>query len=88
VTHTKEEFYEGFQHYTSADDPHAVVSSKELEKIIESLDDDLKTPFKMHNEGYKYKEIADKLGIKVGTVKSRIFLSRKRLMKGLRFHYT
>jgi RNA polymerase sigma factor (sigma-70 family) len=81
VNHTKEDFYQGFLHNTSADDPQAVVSSKELEKIIESLDDGLKVPFKMHHEGYKYKEIAEKLELKLGTVKSRIFSTRKILME-------
>jgi RNA polymerase sigma-70 factor (ECF subfamily) len=36
-------------------------------------------------EGYKYKEIADKLGLKLGTVKSRIFFTRKRLMELLNY---
>jgi RNA polymerase sigma-70 factor, ECF subfamily len=83
VTQSKEDFYQGFLHYTSADDPHAVVSSKELEKIIDSLDEGLKVPFKMHHEGYKYKEIAEKLELKLGTVKSRIFSTRKILMEQL-----
>jgi RNA polymerase sigma-70 factor (ECF subfamily) len=34
----------------------------------------------MHIEGYKYKEIADELGLKIGTVKSRIFFTRQKLM--------
>ena len=34
----------------------------------------------MHFKGFKYKEIADKLGIPIGTVKSRIFIARKKLI--------
>jgi RNA polymerase sigma-70 factor (ECF subfamily) len=34
----------------------------------------------MHIEGFKYKEIADKLDLKIGTVKSRIFFTRQKLM--------
>jgi RNA polymerase sigma-70 factor (ECF subfamily) len=34
----------------------------------------------MHFQGFKYKEIADQLGIPIGTVKSRIFIARKKLM--------
>jgi len=64
------------------------IAVEDIETSIDKLSNDLSIPFRMHVEGYKYKEIADKLGIKVGTVKSRIFLSRIRLMKGLRFHYT
>jgi RNA polymerase sigma-70 factor (ECF subfamily) len=39
-----------------------------------------RVPFKMYIEGYKYKEIADTVKLKIGTVKSRIFLARKLLM--------
>ena len=31
--------------------------------------DEFRIPFRMHIEGYKYKEIADDLGLKIGTVK-------------------
>lgn len=33
----------------------------------------------MYIAGYKYNEIADKMGLPLGTVKSRIFFARKRL---------
>jgi RNA polymerase sigma-70 factor (ECF subfamily) len=49
-----------------------------------SLDDESKIPFQMHIEGYNYEEIAQKLNIKLGTVKSRIFLTRKKLMDALK----
>jgi len=58
-------------------------SANEICKLIEGLNDDFRIPFKLHIEGYKYKEIADKLDIKLGTVKSRIFFTRKRLMESL-----
>jgi len=60
--------------------PDSMYTSKELEKTIEQLKDDLKIPFKMHHDGFRYKEIADTLDLKLGTVKSRIFLARKKLM--------
>lgn len=60
--------------------PESIFSESEIEKAIDSLDDDFKIPFRMHVEGYKYKEIADKLDLKIGTVKSRIFFTRKKLM--------
>jgi len=37
----------------------------------------------MHTQGFKYKEIAEKLDLKIGTVKSRIFFTRKKLMEKL-----
>jgi len=61
--------------------PDSNFSANEISKIIDSLDDELKIPFKLMLEGYKYKEIADKLELKLGTVKSRIFFTRKRLME-------
>jgi RNA polymerase sigma factor (sigma-70 family) len=64
--------------------PDSAFSEKEIIRIVESLDDDSKIPFKMHVEGYKYEEIAQKLDIKIGTVKSRIFLTRKKLMNALK----
>ncbi|MEW5845800.1 MAG: RNA polymerase sigma factor [Bacteroidota bacterium] len=48
------------------------------------LDDEFRIPFQMHTSGYKYKEIAEKLNLKIGTVKSRIFFSRQKLMSALK----
>jgi RNA polymerase sigma-70 factor (ECF subfamily) len=58
--------------------------TNEIEKSINKLEDDFRIPFLMHLKGYKYKEIADKLGLKIGTVKSRIFFTRKKLMESLK----
>jgi RNA polymerase sigma-70 factor (ECF subfamily) len=38
----------------------------------------------MYFNGYKYEEIADQMGIPLGTVKSRIFLARRKMMDQLR----
>ena len=38
----------------------------------------------MRLEGYTYKEIADQVGVPVGTIKSRIFAVRAKLRKALR----
>ncbi len=63
--------------------PDSNYAEKEIVKKIEDLDDDFKVPFKMHTSGFKYKEIADELNLKIGTVKSRIFFTRKKLMEQL-----
>jgi DNA-directed RNA polymerase specialized sigma24 family protein len=60
--------------------PESNYSEGEIEKAIDSLSDEFRIPFRMHIEGYKYKEIADELGLKIGTVKSRIFFTRQKLM--------
>jgi RNA polymerase sigma factor (sigma-70 family) len=60
--------------------PESSYSEGEIEKAIDSLEDDFRIPFRMHLDGYKYKEIAEELGLKIGTVKSRIFFTRQKLM--------
>lgn len=64
--------------------PDSMYSHSEISKKIDALEDDFRLPFQMHTSGYKYKEIADKLNLKIGTVKSRIFFSRQKLMTALR----
>ncbi len=63
--------------------PEVMLNSKEIQKGIDKLDRDFRKAFDMYNEGFKYKEIADDLGLTIGTVKSRIFYSRKKLMENL-----
>lgn len=50
---------------------------------IKLLPKEQRIPFEMINQGYKYQEIADRFSISIGTVKSRIFLARKKLMDNL-----
>ncbi len=63
--------------------PDSFYSTKEITKSINALEDEYKVPFTMFLDGYKYKEIADKLDLPLGTVKSRIFFTRKKLGKTL-----
>lgn len=52
---------------------------KEMYKVVNSLPKDYKIPFAMYVSGFKYREISEKLGMPIGTVKSRIFLTRQKL---------
>ncbi|MDZ7740015.1 MAG: sigma-70 family RNA polymerase sigma factor [Bacteroidales bacterium] len=63
--------------------PDSVTNMKEINRKIDELEDEYRVPFTMFFEGYKYKEIARKLDLPLGTVKSRIFFSRKQLKKSL-----
>lgn len=75
-------------HITSTQDhaypsPDSIYGAKEIGNTITDLEDDYRIPFTMFLDGYKYKEIADELNLPLGTVKSRIFFTRKKLEKSL-----
>jgi len=81
---TQDLYYLNMPHDKGFISPESSYSEGEIEKAIDSLSDEFRIPFRMHIEGYKYYEIADKLGLKLGTVKSRIFFSRQKLMHMLK----
>lgn len=57
---------------------------KEIHRIVNGLPKEYRIPFAMHVSGFKYREIADKLDLPLGTVKSRIFFTRQRLQEQLK----
>ena len=77
---TQDLYYLNMPHDKGFVSPESNYAHDEIEKAIDSLNDEFRIPFRMHVEGYKYHEIADKLGLKIGTVKSRIFFTRQKLM--------
>ena len=64
--------------------PETDFGFRELNKVVNSLEPEFRIPFQMHDNGYKYQEIADELGLHLGTVKSRIHFSRQKLMEKLK----
>ncbi len=65
------------------DTPEGAYTVAEIMKVMNSFTDEYKVPFSMHVSGYKYEEIAQRLSLPIGTVKSRIFFARKRLQQML-----
>lgn len=63
--------------------PEGALAAAEINAVINSFSPDYRVPFSMHLAGYKYTEIAEKTGLALGTVKSRIFFARRKLMKEL-----
>ena len=55
----------------------------EITTAISSMKDNQRDAFEMFVDGFKYHEIADRLQISIGTVKSRIFFARQKLMTNL-----
>lgn len=58
----------------------------DIQKALASLPDDYRIPFMSYFEGYRYHEIADRLNIPIGTVKTRIHLARLILKKQLKMY--
>lgn len=67
--------------YDSTESNHDL---KEIRRIVNSLPSEYKVPFSMYVSGFKYREIAEKLNLPLGTVKSRIFFTRQRLQSRLK----
>ncbi|MDH6341995.1 RNA polymerase sigma factor (sigma-70 family) [Parabacteroides sp. PFB2-12] len=61
------------------DSPEGSYQLSEINQVVENLSDDLRVPFQLYLGGYKYHEIADRLDMPLGTIKSRIFFARKEL---------
>ena len=57
---------------------------KELHKVINAVPESMRKPFFLYVAGFKYNEIAEKMGLPIGTIKSRLFFVRKRLQKELK----
>lgn len=64
--------------------PEGSFAAMEITKAINSFSDEYRVPFSMHVAGYKYNEIAEKMNLLLGTVKSRIFFARQKLQQ--QFH--
>ena len=59
--------------------PEESYGAGEITAAINEFSDEYRIPFSMHVAGYKYNEIAEKMNLPLGTVKSRIFFARKKL---------
>jgi RNA polymerase sigma-70 factor (ECF subfamily) len=66
-----------------SDNVSQVINEKDIRVAIDELADDFRKPFQMFIEGYHYDEISSSMSIPLGTVKSRIFHARKKLMEEL-----
>lgn len=58
----------------------------DIQRAIDGLKEMYKIPFTMYFKGFKYHEIAEKLGIPIGTVKNRIHIARKELKNDLKVY--
>lgn len=61
--------------------PDELLQKKELYEVIRLLPGVYEKPILMFLSGYSYKEIAHRMEIPIGTVKSRIHLGKKKIKK-------
>ena len=84
VDHTDNQFHinhpREFEEYSTENN----YDSKEIYRVVHSLPRDYRIPFLMHISGFKYREIAERLELPLGTVKSRIFFTRQQLQRILK----
>lgn len=64
--------------------PDGAFAASEITAVLSRFPADHRQPFSMHIAGYKYEEISEKLGMPLGTVKSRIFFTRQKLRELLK----
>jgi len=66
------------------EDPENSYTVNEVYSCLSRFAPEYRVPFSMHLSGYRYAEIAVKMNLPVGTVKSRIYYARQRLRRTLK----
>ncbi len=61
--------------------PEGAFGVNEISAAIDEFPEKYRVPFSMHVAGYKYNEIAEKMDLPLGTIKSRIFFARQALQQ-------
>lgn len=84
VDQTDNQFYLNQSIDIEADSTEGSYDLKEMRRIVNALPKEYRVPFAMYVSGFKYREIADKLGLPLGTIKSRIYFTRQKLQKELK----
>lgn len=69
---------------TSGIEADQAYTVSEIYRAINRFAPEYRKPFEMFLSGYNYNEIAESMGVPLGTVKSRIFFIRKRLKESLK----
>ena len=79
VDQTEDLYHLNLSQDSGLETPEGGIAVDEITRAINSFSDEYRIPFSMHVSGYKYSEIAEKMDLPLGTVKSRIFFARQRL---------
>lgn len=84
IDQTEDLYHLNLPQESGLDTPEGSVAVGEITAVINSFSDEYRIPFSMHVQGYKYNEIAEKMNLPLGTIKSRIFFARQRLQSILK----
>lgn len=84
VDHTENLYHLNLPQESGVGNIEKAYDLKEMHRVVNALPKEYRIPFAMHLSGFKYREIADKLNLPLGTVKSRIFFIRKKLQEELK----
>lgn len=84
VDQTDNQFYLNQNIDIEGDSTEGSYDLKEMRRIVNALPKEYRIPFSMYVSGFKYREMADKLGLPLGTVKSRIYFTRQKLQEELK----
>jgi RNA polymerase sigma-70 factor (ECF subfamily) len=76
---TDKQFYINSAKSSNANQAENDLGVEEIMEAINALSENLRTPFMMSYNGFKYEEIAETLKIPLGTVKIRIHMARQKL---------
>ena len=79
VDSSEDLFHLNMSQESGLETPEGAYTCNEITAIIAGFTAEYREPFSMHVAGYKYEEIAERLEMPLGTVKSRIFFARKKL---------
>ena len=81
---TERQYHSGTPQDEPSENAESTYDLKEMYCVVNTLPKEYRVPFSMLIAGFKYREIAEKLNLPLGTVKSRIFFTRQRLQQVLK----
>ena len=84
VDNTDNQFFLNLGVDIEVDSTEVAYDLKEIRHIVNGLSKEYRVPFAMYVSGFKYREIAERLGLPLGTVKSRIYITRQKLQQDLK----
>ncbi|MDE7452439.1 MAG: RNA polymerase sigma factor, partial [Paramuribaculum sp.] len=77
IDQTEDLYHLNLSQDSGIDSPEGSYTAAEITAAINEFPEKYRVPFTMHVAGYKYNEIADEMGLPLGTIKSRIFFARQ-----------